>query len=112
MSDAPDIVKTGNAAASCGEFELGQGESLSSSAVDCLATAASAKEHAELAWTVPTVEGDPIVHFAFVADGSDIVTLHVTSAFDSFGGESGWSALSCADAVAATETHRTGCQTS
>lgn len=112
LSDAPELVKTGDATGSCGEFELDQGEALSSSAVECLTTAASAKEHAELAWTFPTVEGDPIVHFAFVAHGSDIVTLHVTNAFDSFGGEPRWSTFSCADAVSATEISSTGCQTS
>lgn len=100
LSDAPDPVRDGDAAGSCGEFVLDQGQSVPASAVECLSAAASANDSGELAWTFPTVGGDPIVHFAFV-DGAGEVTLYVTNAFDSYGGDPGWTTTSCADVVAA-----------
>ncbi|GAA3212936.1 hypothetical protein GCM10017690_25640 [Microbacterium terregens] len=71
-------------------------------AVQCLTRAASTGEDAELAWTYPTTEGDPMVYFAFVADGDDEVTVFTTNAFDSFGGDPTWTTNSCIDAIVAT----------
>lgn len=101
LSDAPEVVREGNAATSCGEFVLGQGEELPSEAVACL-TAATEKEKAELAWSYPTTEGDPIVYFAYVASWNEGVGLSLTNEFDSYGGDYGWTSLSCPDAVTAT----------
>lgn len=107
LPDAPKAVRTGNAAGSCGEFVLDQGESVPVEAVQCMSTALSEMKDAELAWTVPTVEGDPIVSFAFVTAGSDHVVVHTTNAFDSYGGEQSWTKSSCNNVSAATSS--TGC---
>lgn len=108
LPDAPDAVRDGEAAVSCGEFALGQGEELPTEAVQCLSRAALADEDAELAWTFPTTEGDPMVYFAFVGDGDDEVTVFTTNAFDSYGGDPGWTKNSCMDVVVATSP--LGCQ--
>lgn len=102
LPDAPDAVREGTAAESCGEFVLPQGGTIPADAVDCLATAASLRQSAELSWATPTVEGDPIVYFALVADGSDEVTVHTTNAFDSFGGDPSWTTKMCTTAAVAT----------
>jgi hypothetical protein len=102
FSDAPEAVRNGDAARTCGAFVLDQGERVPAEAVDCLSTALAAREEAELAWTFPTAEGDPIVHFAFVGETTDEVTVVVTNAFDSYGGDPSWTSSTCADVAAAT----------
>jgi hypothetical protein len=102
LSDASGVVQEGDAATSCGEFVLGQGEELPAKAVACL-TAATAKKEAELAWSYPTSEGDPIVYFAYVASWNEVVGLSMTNEFDRHsGGDYGWTSLSCPDAATAT----------
>lgn len=102
LSDAPAAVRDSPVAESCGEFILDQGESVPTDAVQCLSAAANANQDAELAWTDPTTEGDPIVHFAFVTgNGTDDVVVYTTNEFDSYGGEFGWTKSSCSDLAAA-----------
>lgn len=101
LPDAPGVVQEGNAEISCGEFVLGQGEELPAEAIACL-TAATEKEEAELVWGHPTTEGDPIVYFAYVASWNEGVGLVITNEFDSYGGDHGWTQLSCPDAATAT----------
>lgn len=80
-------------AESCGEYTLGQGESLSQEAVDCMTDAAPG---ATLIVTAPTVEGDPIVTtYTVLADGGYEVYADMTK--DSYGG--GTSTMVCAEAV-------------
>ena len=107
LPDAPGVVRQGNAATSCGEFVLGQGEELPAEAVACL-SAATEKEEAGLAWSHPTTEGDPIVYFAYVASWNQGVGLSVTNEFDSYGGDHGWASLSCPDATTATRPESIG----
>jgi hypothetical protein len=107
LPDAPPAVRDGDTTDSCGEFVLDQGESLPSDAVQCLSAAVATDAIAELAWSFPTVEGDPIVSFAFVEDGSDEVTVFSTNAFDSYGGDPAWTKSSCSDPAIATSP--TGC---
>ncbi|MFI8631910.1 hypothetical protein ACIGEP_04850 [Microbacterium sp. NPDC077663] len=95
LSDAPDVVRAGDAERSCGAFVLGQGEELPQESLTCLVQAANAGQHAELSWSSPTTEGDPIVSFAFTAEGGD-VTVYETNAFDSYGGGQTWTQTSCA----------------
>lgn len=102
LSDAPAPVRTSDAKESCGAFVLPQGASLPSGAVECLKAAVSTRDAAVLAWSVPTSEGDPIVSFAFVAPGSGEVTVYSTNAFDSYGGDRGWTQSSCSDPAIAT----------
>lgn len=105
LSDAPDVVRASDAAESCGAFVLGQGESVPTGAVECLSDAVSSGEPAELAWSFPTIEGDPIVSFAFAGSGAE-VAVYTTSAFDSYGGDPQWTQTLC-DPV--TATGPTGC---
>lgn len=102
LSDAPAPVRTGDAKKACGAFVLAQGQTLPSDAVDCLEAAVSNRDAAELAWSVPTTEGDPIVSFAFVTPSSGAVTVYSTNAFDSYGGDPGWTQRSCSDPMIAT----------
>ena len=102
LPNAPDVVREGDAADSCGEFVLDQGESLLARAVQCLDAALAAQRQAELAWSWPTIEGDPIVHFAFVGSPYQGVVVFSTDEFDSYGGRSGWTESSCADVATAT----------
>ena len=102
LSDAPEEVRNGDAANTCGEFALDQGDGVPTEAVDCLSTALASQQEAELAWTLPTTEGDPLVYFAFVGGGNDEVTVITTNAFDSYGGDPTWTSTSCADVRVAT----------
>lgn len=70
-------------------------------AAQCLSTAVSANGKAELAWTLPTTEGDPIVYFAFVEEGNPEVIVFITNAFGSYGGDPRWTTSSCTDAIVA-----------
>lgn len=103
LSDAPDSVRASHADASCGKFVLGQGEAVPAEAVECLAAAVSSGEPAELAWSSPTTEGDPIVSFAFAGSNAE-VTVYTTNAFDSYGGDPQWTRGSCDPTTAASLT--------
>ena len=105
LSDAPDVVRASEAQESCGAFVLGQGETVPTDAVECLSAAVSSGEPAELAWSLPTTEGDPIVSFAFAGIGAE-VAVYTTNAFDSYGGGPQWTETSCDPATA---TSPTGC---
>jgi len=95
LYDAPAAVSTGNAVGSCGEFQLGHVDQLPDEAIDCLADAAGTAS-AELAWTAPTIEGDPIVSFAFVGPGMTGVQVVTTNTFDSWAGDNArWAAVVC-----------------
>lgn len=107
LPDAPDAVRNGEAGESCGSFALGQGAEVPSGAVEWLEAAVSARDAAELAWSFPTVEGDPIVNFVFVAGGTGEVTVYTTNAFDSYGGDPSWTKSLCTDVTTATSL--TGC---
>lgn len=87
---------------------LDQGEAVPAEAVGCLAAAVSSGEPAELAWSFPTTEGDPIVSFAFAGNGAE-VTVYTTNAFDSYGGDPQWMKGSCDPTTAASLT---GCPAS
>ncbi|NQX12472.1 hypothetical protein HQQ80_12600 [Microbacteriaceae bacterium VKM Ac-2855] len=93
LPDASGTVSVGDA--SCGEFELDQGEEVPAEAVACLVEATG---EAEIAWTTPTTEGDPIVNFAQVDDAFGGVYVYRTTAFDSYGGDGySWTMYRCAD---------------
>jgi len=97
LNGATAAIKNGNAQDSCGEFRLGQGEQVPDSALDCLADAAGVTP-AELAWSFPTTEGDPIVSFAFVGPTFRGVQVITTTAYDAYGGGgTTWSGVSCDD---------------
>ena len=99
LPNAGGMVKSGDATPTCGEFALPQGVQLDPEALDCLAEASAAGASAELAWSTPTTEGDPIVSFAFVGPGIDGVETYTTTAFDSYGGgvDGSWSGTLCPD---------------
>ncbi|WP_146079350.1 MULTISPECIES: hypothetical protein [unclassified Rathayibacter] len=104
LPDAGGVVAGSDASSSCGEYVLEQGGDLPSEARACLATAAIAGDEAELAWSTPTTEGDPIVSFAFVGGSIDGVDVYTTTAFDRHNGleettgvGASWSLLHCAD---------------
>jgi hypothetical protein len=107
LSDAPEVVRGGTAASTCGEFVLDQGGVVPAEAIACLA-AATEKEEAELAWSYPTTEGGPIVYFAYVTSWNEGVVLSMTNEFDSYGGEFGWTQQSCPDATTATDPGNAG----
>ena len=78
-------------------------------AVDCLVKATAECSVSHLRWTLPTVEGDPIVYDAFVrttAGGCDLVWFVDTSA-DAFAGNPGVREEHCTG-VDASEEQR-GC---
>jgi len=102
LSDAPGPVRSSDAEKTCGAFVLTQGQTLPADAVDCLTAAVANRDSAQLAWSVPTSEGDPIVSFAFVTPRSGEVTVYSTNAIDSYGGDAGWTQRSCSDPVIAT----------
>lgn len=85
------------AQATCGEFELGQGEELPAEAIACIDAALEAQEAALLAGSTPTTEGDPLVFFAVVDSGASSIALHSTTDFDRFGSP-GWHLDRC-DAI-------------
>lgn len=105
LSGAPEVVSASEPENGCGVFILNQGDDgPPPEAIECLSAAASSGEPAELAWSFPTTEGDPIVSFAFT-EGSGVV-VYTTNAFDSYGGEPQWQRTSC---EAITATSLTGC---
>lgn len=92
LGDAPDAVQ---AEATCGELELDQGEVLPDAAIACIGEALAAGGAAALAWSSPTVEGDPIVSFAVVEEGAARIAVHTTTDFDRYGA-GGWTLARCA----------------
>ncbi|SMH50984.1 hypothetical protein SAMN06295885_3644 [Rathayibacter oskolensis] len=101
LPNAGGVIKDG--ARSCGEFVLEQGEDVPEEARDCLVAASVAGEPAELAWSTPTSEGDPIVSFATVGLGRGI-QVYTTDAFDRHSRiedptspGAGWSGYACDD---------------
>jgi len=109
LSDAPAPVRTSDAKNSCRVFAVAQGHALPSAAVNCLKAAVSDNQPAQLAWSYPTTEGDPIVSFAFVEASSAQVTVYTTNAFDSYGGDPRWAQSTCSDPAIATSPM--GCPT-
>lgn len=99
LENAGGMVRSGDATETCGEFAVQQGDELPRSALDCLADAFEAGASAELAWSAPTTEGDPIVSFAFVGPGIEGVEIFTTTAFDSYGGgvDGSWTGTLCPD---------------
>ncbi|WP_306233855.1 hypothetical protein [Agrococcus beijingensis] len=91
LGDAPDGV---HAEATCGQLELDQGEELPAAAIACVDAALAAGEAAALAWSSPTVEGDPIVRFAVVEAGASTIAVHATTGFDRYG-TPGWTRDHC-----------------
>jgi hypothetical protein len=103
----PASPPTGELIPSCGEYTLGQGETLADEAVDCMADAGT--DGATLTVTAPTTEGDPIVTvYTAKPDGSIEVYTDMTE--DRFGG--GISVQICPEATtvldlgACDELHR------
>jgi hypothetical protein len=103
----PASPPTGELIPSCGEYTLGQGETLPDEAVDCMADAGT--DGATLTVTAPTTEGDPIVTvYTAKPDGSIEVYTDMTE--DRFGG--GISVQICPEATtvldlgACDELHR------
>lgn len=95
LPDAPGAIQGAVAAATCGQFALGQGEDVPAEAVACLDASAAGGSEAELAWSRPTAEGDPIVYFAIAAPRNENVVLFRTNHFDSYGGSFGWTTQAC-----------------
>lgn len=82
-SATPASPPTGELIPSCGEYTLGQGETIPDEAVDCMADAGT--DGATLTVTAPTTEGDPIVTvYTAKPDGSIEVYTDMTE--DRFGG--------------------------
>jgi hypothetical protein len=86
LPDAGGIVSIGDATGTCGEYVLEQGEELPPEAGACLVDASARGEAAELAWSTPTSEGDPIVSFAFVGGTATRLLVYTTHAFDRHSG--------------------------
>lgn len=108
LSDALDVVRTSDAEESGGAYVLGQGETVPTDAVECLSAAVSSGEAAQLAWSFPTIEGDPIDSVAFAGTGAEIA-VYKTNASDSYGGDPQWTETLCDPATA---TSPTGCPSS
>jgi len=86
LPDAGGIVSIGDATGTCGEYVLEQGEELPAEAGACLVDAYARGEAAELAWSTPTSEGDPLVSFAFVGGTATRLLVYTTHAFDRHSG--------------------------
>ncbi|QGN46771.1 hypothetical protein ACN26Y_10975 [Micromonospora sp. WMMD558] len=71
-------------AVDCGTFDLGQGEHLPVSALNCLREAVLDGRPARLAETRPTTEGDPI-RKSYTTGGDEHVTVVVDTREDDFG---------------------------
>ena len=86
---------------SCGEIVLGQGEQVPDSARECLEAAQG--DNVELAFTVPTIEGDPMVYFVLGKPGEPTLELFHTAYWDRYGASGTdlwWHATCPASAVA------------
>jgi hypothetical protein len=103
LDDAPDEVADQEGWVSCGEEQLGQQEELSAEVLDCFA-ARLGSEDVQVAFTVPTVEGDPIVYFVLGAAGSDRIGIWESTHWDNFGADT-WSHRAC-DSSAAESLQR------
>ncbi|MCU1403868.1 MAG: hypothetical protein JWQ43_171 [Glaciihabitans sp.] len=101
LRDAPEVVREGSAADTCGEFVLDQGDGVPVDAIACLDAARQEEKIAELAWSSLTMEGDPIVRFAFAAPYNEGVVVFTTYAFDSYVRDPRWSTQTCIDTTAA-----------
>lgn len=84
---------------SCGDVQLDQGESVPDDLYRCLDDAAATG--AELVVTMPTTEGDPIVHYYRVGPQIDGVELFVDATRDAFGSRR-WVHLLCPEATSAS----------
>jgi hypothetical protein len=71
---------------SCGSFELGQGETLTVEAANCLLDSAEAKRAATLTQTAPTIEGDPITT-TFTARTDGRIDVATDSREDRYGAD-------------------------
>jgi heat shock protein HslJ len=98
LADAPDEVADQGDRYSCGEELLGQQGELSAEVLDCF-TARLGTEDVQFAFTVPTVEGDPIVYFVLGTAGSDRIGIWESTHWDNFGADS-WSHRTCAVSAA------------
>jgi heat shock protein HslJ len=98
LDDAPAEVADQSGRTSCGEELLDQGEELSAEALDCFA-AGLRTAGVELAFTVPTVEGDPIVYFVLGGADSDRISIWESTHWDHFGADS-WGHRTCAGSAA------------
>ncbi len=91
-SDAPASFTEREPLGSCGEIELGQGESVPDDAWECLD--AGLVEGAELVVRAPTTEGDPIVRYYRVGPAIDGLEIFTDGTADSFG-DGGWTHELC-----------------
>jgi heat shock protein HslJ len=98
LDDAPAEVADQSGRTSCGEELLDQGEELSAEALDCFA-AGLRTAGVELAFTTPTVEGDPIVYFVLGGADSDRISIWESSHWDNFGAGA-WYHRTCAGSAA------------
>jgi hypothetical protein len=92
LRTAPEPVRAFPDPATCGEFELGQGERLPASAVRCIRE--TGQGAASLVFAMPTTEGDPIVTFVLHRRGTRSLVLWTTSDFDRYGA-AGWERDTC-----------------
>lgn len=83
---------------SCGDVRLDQGESVPDDLYRCLDDAAATG--AELVVTIPTTEGDPVVHYYRVGPQVDGVEIFVDATRDAFGSRE-WAHLLCPGATSA-----------
>lgn len=101
LPDAPAGVRSPGVVHSCGRLELGQGGTVGADALRCLTAQYSGVEGAELAVTVPTTEGDPIVYFFVHTIGP--IRAYSTDHWDNFaGGSGGWTTTTCELSAAAS----------
>jgi heat shock protein HslJ len=101
LPDAPAGVRSPGVVHSCGRLELGQGGTVGADALRCLTAQYSGVEGAELAVTVPTTEGDPIVYFFVHTIGA--IRAYSTDHWDNFrGGSGGWTTKTCELSAAAS----------
>lgn len=101
LPDAPAAVRSPGVVHSCGRLELGQGGTVGADALRCLTAEYSGVEGAELAVTVPTTEGDPIVYFFVHTIGP--IRAYSTDHRDAFrGGGGGWTTKTCKLSAAAS----------
>ena len=90
---APAAFTNREALFSCGEFVLGQGETLPPEAWDCLAE--RLETGAEIVLAQPTTEGDPIITYYRVGPGIDGMEYFTDPTFDTWGADA-WEHMLCA----------------
>lgn len=88
-ADAPEGLKGFEQLFNCGEFVLGPGQNPPKSAIECLTQDNPPSQGASLSFSIPTSEGDPIVHFFIRRNAEKYVEQYESWHYDKYSDQAG-----------------------